>query len=471
MIKKIDRYLKKLSRFIDSFQDKDNIFNVTLTFSPELKRTPGQIFREDCYKYGISSEINDNPRFIHQYQPVLELVTSDETIKKSMASAVIQACLDGDVGADSYISQIFLCAYGGGLGHFPMLFAQEKGNVQERTIVLSLNWGSWQDFAAPLEATFRQMGLPVTLTAEPADRTALRERLMERHTRAAEFYLAEPEWTQQFYENLGDDLSRTAFASFIQQRIFGTIFWNTDVAYSLEPTPATGQLRKAALEKLPSMKFLFTPNMITLPFLDLHTFIFEQYRIPGVAEVRPGQTVVDVGATYGDTAIYFSEAMHNEGTVLAVEPMRENIAYLRRNLELHGCRNVEIVPLALSSREGTQAANIDGTPTTVFHFCDKDETGAELIRLTTLDKLAGPRKIDFVKADIEGAELELIHGAANVIRRDRPTFALALYHKKNDFRELPRALSGSYPGYTYYIRIDAEPMLFAVDNFDSERKK
>lgn len=471
MIKKIRRYLKTLSFIIEYLRDRRDIFTVHVTIAPELKKAPGQILNGIWRKYGIKTVESENPRFIHHFQPDLESLSLDGNIKQVLATALTSAGLEGTVGAGGFIPQVFLCAYAGALGDFPMLFAPEEGSAEERTVVLSLNSGSWQDFAAPLEAAFRQMGLPVTLTAEPADRGALHERLMERHKRAAEFYLAEPDWTQQFYENLGDDLSRTAFASFIQQRIFGTIFWNTDVAYSLVPTPATAHLRNAALAKHTSRKFLFTPDMITLPFLDLHTFIFEQYRIPGVAEVRPGQTVMDVGATYGDTAIYFSEAMHNEGTVLAVEPMRENIAYLRRNLELHGCTNVEIVPLALSSREGTQAANIDGTPTTVFHFCDKDETGAELIRLTTLDKLAGPRKIDFVKVDIEGAELELIHGAANVIRRDRPTFALALYHKKNDFRELPRALSGSYPGYTYYIRIDAEPMLFAVDTLDSERKK
>lgn len=462
MIKKIKRYLKTLSLFIESLQDRRDVFSVTLTFSPGLKRTPGQVFREAFYKYGITSVLDDNPRYIHQYQPVLDCLTIDETIKQNMATSATIACLDGDVGAGGFIPQVFLCAYAGGLGHFPMLFAPEDGDSGRRELVLALTSGSWRDFAAPLEEAFRQMGVPASLAAEPVNRKNLLQRLMERHKRAAEFYLAEPEWTQQFYENLGDDLSRTAFASFIQQRIFGTIFWNTDIAYSLVPTPATGQLRMTALEQHKSMKFLFTPNMRTLPFLNIHTFIFEQYRIPGIVEVHPGETVVDVGATYGDTAIYFSEAMHNEGSILAVEPMRENLDYLRRNLKLHGCENVEIVPVALASREGTQAANVDGTPTTVFHFCEDEAAGAELIRLTTLDKLAGSRKIDFVKADIEGAELELILGAEHVIRRDRPTFALALYHKQNDFRELPRALSRYNPDYTYYIRIDAEPMLFAV---------
>ena len=462
MIKNIKRYLKTLSLFIESLQDRRDVFNVALTFSPELKRTPGQIFREDFYKHGISSVPDENPRFIHQYQPALDRLTIDDTIKQNLATAATLACLDGDVGAGAFIPQVFLCASAGGLGHFPMLLAPKDGDSGRREVVIALTSGSWRDFAAPLEEAFRQMGVPASVAAEPVDREDLLRRLLENHKRAAEFYLAEPEWTQQFYENLGDDLSRTAFASFIQQRIFGTIFWNTDIAYSLVPTPATGQLRTAALERHTSLKFLFTPNMRTLPFLNIHTFIFEQYRIPGIVEVHPGETVVDVGATYGDTAIYFSEAMHNEGTILAVEPMRENLDYLRRNLRLHGCTNVETVPVALAAREGTQAANVDGTPTTVFHFCEDEAAGAELIRLTTLDRLAGSRKIDFVKADIEGAELELIHGSEQVIRRDKPTFALALYHKKNDFRELPRALSGYNPDYTYYIRIDAEPMLFAV---------
>lgn len=462
MIKKIKRYLKTLSILIESLQSTPNIVSVKISFSPELKTDPVQIFDELLCKYGIKTVEDENPRFIHQQQPDLDSLTIDENQKKNMATAIILATVEGAVGAGAFIPQVFLCAYAGGLGHFPMLFAPENGDANQRELVLVLTSGSWDEFAAPLEAAFRQMGVPITLTAEPVNRDILLRRLMERHARASDFYLAEPEWTQQFFENLGDDLSRTAFASFIQQRIFGTIFWNTDVAYSLIPTPATGSMRKAALKQHASWKYLFTPNLVTLPFLAVHTFIFEQYRIPGIAEVRPGQTVVDVGATYGDTAIFFSEAMRNEGTILAVEPMQENLAYLRRNLLLHGCQNVEAIPMALASKEGTQAANVDGTPTTVFRFCETEATGAQEIRLTTLDKLAGTRKIDFVKADIEGAELELILGAKDVIRRDKPTFALALYHKKNDFRDLPRALSGYNPDYVYYIRIDAEPMLFAV---------
>lgn len=462
MIKKIKRYLKTLSLFIESLPARRDLFNVTLTPAPGVNRTPSQIFREDFYKFGVTAVRDDNPRFIHQHQPDLSSLTIDETVRRSIGTAVTQACLDGDVGADSFIPQIFLSAYAGGLGHFPMLFAPENGSDQERVVILALTSGSWQDFAAPLEAAFRQMGAPMTLAAAPVDRELLQRRLMEHLHRAEDFYLAEPEWTQEFYERLGDDLSRTAFASFLQQRIFGTVFWNTDVAYSLMPTAATAQVRREALERHTSMKFLFTPEIRTLPFLNIHTFVFEQYRIPGIAEVRPGETVVDVGATYGDTAIFFSEAMRNEGTILAVEPMEENLAYLRRNMALHGCKNVEIVPCALGDREGTQSADLGGKTTTVFRFCESPGEGEETIRLTTLDKLAGSRKIDFVKADIEGAELELIHGAENVIRRDRPTFALALYHKKNDFRELPRALSRCNPDYRYYIRIDAEPMLFAV---------
>jgi hypothetical protein len=60
-------------------------------------------------------------------------------------------------------------------------------------------------------------------------------------------------------------------------------------------------------------------------------------------------------------------------------------------------------------------------------------------------------KIDFVKMDIEGAELSAIKGSASSIRRFRPNLAISLYHKPTDIFEIPSYIAKEFPFYEMYI--------------------
>lgn len=54
----------------------------------------------------------------------------------------------------------------------------------------------------------------------------------------------------------------------------------------------------------------------------------------------------------------------------------------------------------------------------------------------------GLERIDFIKLDIEGAELRALQGAEQVLRRDRPRLAIAIYHLFNDCTDIPAFLDG-----------------------------
>jgi hypothetical protein len=53
--------------------------------------------------------------------------------------------------------------------------------------------------------------------------------------------------------------------------------------------------------------------------------------------------------------------------------------------------------------------------------------------------------------DIEGAELAALRGAERTLRRDRPRLAISLYHKPEDFYEIPEFLAGLGAGYRLYM--------------------
>jgi hypothetical protein len=77
----------------------------------------------------------------------------------------------------------------------------------------------------------------------------------------------------------------------------------------------------------------------------------------------------------------------------------------------------------------------------------------------------GLEKIDFVKLDIEGAEMNALKGASKTIKKFRPKLAIALYHSVEDFERIPILLRELVPEYELYFShcsINAEEsILFA----------
>jgi hypothetical protein len=61
-------------------------------------------------------------------------------------------------------------------------------------------------------------------------------------------------------------------------------------------------------------------------------------------------------------------------------------------------------------------------------------------------------RIDFIKMDIEGAELAALHGAEQTLKRFRPKLAITVYHQLADFWEIPQYIESLGLGYRFYLR-------------------
>ena len=143
------------------------------------------------------------------------------------------------------------------------------------------------------------------------------------------------------------------------------------------------------------------------------------------AHVRPGQTVLDVGAHVGYYTLLASSLVGPRGAVWAFEPSPHNARFLRRHVRLNRCANVRVEEGAVSSREGT-AWFAPGSGSGTGHLAG---SGRFQVRTVALDAWCAEREIrpDVVKIDVEGAEREVLEGARRVLETARPLLFLSTH--------------------------------------------
>ena len=159
---------------------------------------------------------------------------------------------------------------------------------------------------------------------------------------------------------------------------------------------------------------------------------------PTIARLVPPTAVVfDIGAHAGQYTKLFARAA-NHGRVYAFEPGSYARSILRTVVWLHGLSNVAVVPIALGSeaRLDTLTIPLKGSGSLGFglsHLGKPSErwraVAQEIVALTTIDGVVGTLgldRLDFIKADIEGWELRLLHGAESTLESFRPRLLLEL---------------------------------------------
>jgi FkbM family methyltransferase len=186
----------------------------------------------------------------------------------------------------------------------------------------------------------------------------------------------------------------------------------------------------------------------------VHTFVDEQYRCPGQVEigVEPGDVIIDGGAFWGETALYFALKGGPESKVLSLEADPNNLAGLRYNLDRNPepASQVEVVNAALwSDNDGSVAMVANGPGSRI------SGEGGFQVRTHTIDALLDQgmvERVDFIKLDIEGAELPALIGAEATLRRYRPRLAIAAYHRPDDLARIPEYLTSLGVGYQFRLR-------------------
>lgn len=146
-----------------------------------------------------------------------------------------------------------------------------------------------------------------------------------------------------------------------------------------------------------------------------------------------GQIIVDAGAGIGGFTILLAKLIGEKGKIYALEPDPGTFEILKRNLALNDVNNVIPLDLGLWDKKTVLHFNAQSSATSMIVRDSEDPHQANSeIKVTSLDNLVQEYKIsriDLLKMDIEGAEIEALHGAKNCLKNKvvRES-AIASYH-------------------------------------------
>ena len=162
------------------------------------------------------------------------------------------------------------------------------------------------------------------------------------------------------------------------------------------------------------------------------------------------ETFVDCGGYIGDSTEQLISYVGGVTKVFLYEADEKNINCAKKLLG----ESDKIVYRAVGVGEKQQILFFSGQGSSSSNFTDIQNTDTCKVEVVAIDEdVPETAQITFLKMDIEGMELQALHGAQNRIKKDRPVLAICVYHKPEDIWEIPLYLYSILgDGYKYYIR-------------------
>ncbi|BAF73081.1 FkbM family methyltransferase [Sulfurovum sp. NBC37-1] len=162
----------------------------------------------------------------------------------------------------------------------------------------------------------------------------------------------------------------------------------------------------------------------------------------------PKLNFIDCGAYDGDTIIHFIKNNIDIESFIAFEPDISNLEKLNKNLKEYEDIEGFIYPSGVYS--SSKQLRFSGGQGSASHI---DNQGDDVIQVVSMDEVLLNYKVNFIKMDIEGAEIEALLGAKNLIQKNTPILALSAYHKFDDLWTITALLSQWKLKYSFYLRI------------------
>ncbi|MBO5111288.1 MAG: FkbM family methyltransferase [Clostridia bacterium] len=167
---------------------------------------------------------------------------------------------------------------------------------------------------------------------------------------------------------------------------------------------------------------------------------------------RPYTSYMDLGAYNGDTLAYYLSRYPSIRRVYAMEPDGRNYRKLTAAVEAYPDHQITAVQAAAWDKDEELTFTASGNRNS-SGAADGTLHGAKIVTVPGMrpDALAS-EAVDFIKYDVEGAELEALRGSREIILRDAPDLLVSAYHRSEDLFRLPAEILELCPEYRLYLR-------------------
>jgi len=182
-------------------------------------------------------------------------------------------------------------------------------------------------------------------------------------------------------------------------------------------------------------------------------------------EVQKGDVVVEIGAYRGYYTMYLSQIVGPKGNIIAIEPIKDNVRLLEKNVLRNNLNNITIVPKGVWKEEDTltfykkptddQSASIQLISET------KEKIQMEVDSLDNILDSLGMNKIDFMIIQSNGAEYEALEGLTDFKPQN---FSIAARYKKNGKPIVPWIIEYLYKK-NYEIKIISNKYIYAKKRY------
>jgi FkbM family methyltransferase len=170
------------------------------------------------------------------------------------------------------------------------------------------------------------------------------------------------------------------------------------------------------------------------------------YAPKGLMRFSDDEVYVDGGSYDGDTIRTFIERVGGRfKAIYAFEP--DPVTF--KKLEANFASEARVQPFhaGLHSRKGKLRFRDDASRGAIF------ATDGEIeMPVTTIDDAVGERPVSYIKMNIEGAEIDALHGGRRTIQRSLPRLAISVYHRPSDLWRIPRLVRELSLKYDLYLR-------------------
>lgn len=176
----------------------------------------------------------------------------------------------------------------------------------------------------------------------------------------------------------------------------------------------------------------YDERIIPLEILNFGEFEGDELRIIKTL-ISPSATIFDIGANIGWYSINLSKGVP-DANVVAFEPVPSTYQQLLSNLALNDVKNVQAHNIGLSNDEGTKDMYVykEGMGNASLRdLSGRDHVEKITARFSTMDRFVHENKIypDFIKCDVEGAELFVFQGGTETLRQYKPVVFTEMLRK------------------------------------------